>query len=184
MIPLSNKQKALLSIAIKAAYEVAQRHHATDDLSLEEWRHEQVQKVTGCAGLSKAQQKHYRALKNHFETLAGKPVNFVQAVLAGKPTKASPEADTYEARQIQIKLIWDNLLDHGLRMQKLGRVTECITAAYVEKLAQAKYKIDHTQYHRLTLTQLKQLLFTVRNRIASKEKGKSASRNKKQTLTK
>ena len=69
-------------------------------------------------------------------------------------------------------------------MTELGRVNECITAAYVQKLAQAKYKIDHTQYHRLTLPQLKQLLFTVRNRIASKEKGKSETRNKKQSLKK
>ncbi len=184
MIPLSNKQKALLSIAIKAAYEVAQRHHATDDLSLEEWRHEQVEKITGCKGLSKAQQKHYRALKNHFETLAGKPVNFNQVILAGTPTRNAPVDDSYENRQIQIKLIWDNLLDHGLRMTQLGRADECITANYVQKLAQSKYKIDHTQYHRLTVTQLKQLLYTVRNRIASKEEGKSKTRNKKQSATK
>ena len=184
MKPLSKNQLITLNILIKEAFEYQQRHHATDDLNVHEWRHEQCAKCVGQPRLSKCNNSHYRKLKAHFEVMAGRG-SFNNIILAGTPTTGSAPDDTYQNRQIKVKLIFDSLLEHGRRMTMAGKGEQCITAVYVETIARSKFKLAQVDLHKLTARQLDQLLYTVRNRMNAKEgRGDAAKRNKSQRTKK
>jgi hypothetical protein len=180
MKPLSKKQLITLNIAAKQAYDYQLRNGGIDFETADQWRHAQVMECVGMPGLRACHNGHYRALVNHFARMAGKIVSYDAQILAGKPTRASAPEDTYQNRQIEATLILESIMDHADRMRKKGR-TDIITAAYVEKIAAAKFKTTHGELRHLTVEQLSQLLFTVRNRINAREgKGDSDNRNKKQ----
>ena len=67
---LSNRQKTVISMAADAAYKRAQRHHADDGLSADEWRQAQSIALVGTR-VKFAKQRDFPKLATHFYTLAG-----------------------------------------------------------------------------------------------------------------
>lgn len=174
---LTHKQLAALNILITQAWNYQTSHGATSE-TLTDWRHEQCFLAVRVPGLSSALQKHYRGLKAHFQVMAGNG-NFNDLVLAGKPTRAHAEDDTYQNRQIRIHQIKTELATHAANMAHAPEKT--ITLAYITAIAQAQYKKDKLDIIQLTHRQLTQLHYTLRNRIAAREgRGKTANRNKSQ----
>lgn len=68
--PLNSKQRQVLAVQARKAYA---RAGAETGLSFDDWRHEQCEAAAGIPGLTCARQRHYKALKGHFDKLAGKP---------------------------------------------------------------------------------------------------------------
>lgn len=196
--PLSNLQKATISQTARQAFIVQDRAGLVDATGSEtarlaEWRHRQ-QLAAGCpASLRDCGNNHYRSLMAHFLCLAGKDdTAFRYQLKTGRVKDRGAEEDTHENRETQRRLIVQALLEHGRRCEPQAKeydpalaatVAEnggIITQGYVVNIAKMKNK--GKSLDSLTATDLAQILYTIRNRIAAKEgRGKPARRNKKQT---
>lgn len=75
---LSASQRAALAAAASIAYRLAGRHSG---MTADEWRHDQVQQVTGKAGLRECNQGDYKKLAGHFAKLQGDQVKAFRAYL-------------------------------------------------------------------------------------------------------
>ncbi len=181
MKPLSKKQLITLNIAITAAYKYQMGMGVIDHQTIDQWRHEQVMECVGCDGLRACNNSHYRKLVIHFERAQGKMVSWDRHILAGKPTREHAEEDTFQNRDTKRALIHKDLQAHAAEMARRGEPDRTITALYVESLARAKFQATQQQLAHLTVDQLRQLLITVRNRIAAREgRGNTKNRNKSQ----
>lgn len=196
--PLSNAQKARLSILAREAFDLLDEHGLIDadgkslSARFKSWAAAEKVKAVGIASLTDCRNAHYRTLRGHFLGLAGKEdQEFKDYTRTGKVRDNGPETDTHERRENFRKLIMDELLAHGRRCdprhpdfnqaiaETVAEKGGVITGGYIVAIAKAKNK--GRALDSLTATQLEQILITARNRIAAKEgRGKTANRNKSQ----
>ena len=66
LVPLSSRQRQMLAGLAALAYK-----NIAPDEDFNDWRHDQVRKVTGCAGLRECANEHFLPLKAHFHDLLG-----------------------------------------------------------------------------------------------------------------
>jgi hypothetical protein len=112
--PLSNNQKARLSMLARKAYE----HQKVQGMTATEWRHEIAINKVGCR-ISEAMQKHWNDLKSTFEDLAGRPGKAFNTQLRAGDNK----------RRIALYKLTNELAAHNL------------APGYAEHICQAKFKI-------------------------------------------
>lgn len=199
--PLSNPQKSTISQTARQAFNVQDRAGliegtGSDTVRFEQWRRAEQEKCTGIASLRACGNNHYRGLMAHFLTLAGKDDSaFRYQLRTGRVKDHGAIGDTHENREEQRKLIVEALLGHGRRCDpKSAEYDEDIAAAVAEKggiitqayvITIARAKCRGRSLDSITATELKQILWTVRNRIAAREgRGKTSKRNKSQRATK
>ena len=176
------------------AWEVQSRAGLADG-DFNDWRHAETEKACGIASLRQCGNNHYRPILAHFLILAGKEVPALNKIITTGPVRANgDQEDTHEAREAMRAVILDELLAHGRRCDPnhadydmpIAAITQAnggiITAAYVTKIAQAKCR--GRSLNSLTAGQLRQILYTTRNRIAAREgRGQAVNRNKSQKTT-
>lgn len=144
--------KALIAEARKAfAHVGAQaraRGEAWDDSkeSFDQFRHRQVFEACGQPGLSKAANDHFNLIKARFLTLQAEDGRALEAIL---------RAGSERPRQLTV-LIERELARAGL------------PETYANSIAQDRFGIAHLED--LAESQLEQLLFTVRNRLAARRR--------------
>lgn len=195
--PLSNPQKASISQIARDAFLVQDRAGLVDETGSESarlaaWRHAQ-QVAAGCpASLRECGNNHYRALMAHFLCLAGRDDSaFRYQMRTGRVKDHGALEDTHENRETQRALLVEALNTHGRVCDPLSAEYDeavattvadkggIITAGYVINIA--RHKCKGRSLDSLTAGELKQILWTVKNRIAAKEgRGKTAKRNKSQ----
>lgn len=197
---LSNNQKAVISQTARQAFDVQDRAglidgSGSDSKRFETWRREQQLAAVGISSLRECGNNHYRPLMAHFLTLAGRDASaFSLALRTGRVKDHGAIEDTHEARETRRAQILAALLDHGRRCDprsaeydgKIAAIVATkggiIAAGYV--IAIAKNKCRGRALDSLTATELDQLLWTTRNRIAAREgRGAPANRNQKQRKT-
>lgn len=182
---LTRRQKAALAQLATAAWEI-QLDLGVEEIpegvsrtaALNAWRRREQLQATGIESLTQATQAHFRPLKAHFLTLAGREAEALGLHLRSGPTRDHGQpGDTHEEREKWRHLILRELQEHGRRMAAEGR-DDVITAAYVESIARAKHR---RRLDSLTARDLERLLYTTRNRIAAREgRGDPAKRNQSQ----
>lgn len=196
--PLSNAQKARLSILAREAFDLLDGHGLIDaegkstSERFKTWASAEKVKAVGIASLTDCRNGHYRTLRGHFLGLAGKDDKaFSDYTRTGKVKDHGPAGDTHERREGFRALIMDELLHHGHRCDPrhddfdpeiAATVAEkggIITGSYVVTIAKAKNR--GRELGSLNAEKLEQILITVRNRIAAKEgRGHAKNRNKNQ----
>lgn len=199
--PLSRDQKAAICQLAKIAFDrqdalgLVEVDCASQSARLAEWRRAQQLAAVGIDSLTECRNEHFRTLRAHFSTLAGREDRaYRDYTRTGRVRDRGPAEDTHEAREATRKLILDELLAHGHRCdprrpefnrliaEKIEANGGMITQNYVIAIAKAKCrgrKIDS-----LTAEELRQILYTLRNRIASREgRGSRYNRNKGQRRT-
>lgn len=190
--PLSKKQLTTLAIEANKTHRVLSNMGITTDTA-DDWRHEQVRACVRKEGLSQCSSSHYRKLLIHFRSLRGETT---MGSDGGK--KWSHEGGDTEERRCQlIGALARELGEHARRVEKPATIEESRLAAYaVTKggalgeaylMAMAKAKNPGQSLEdvgcliKLPASRLEQLLWTLRNRIASREgRGDSSKRNKGQ----
>ena len=190
--PLTGKQKRCLVTEARFTFDALSNMGIVAD-TFDAWRHDVVYQSVRREGLSKCQNSHYRKLLSIFREMRG-------AAAGGKPAnrKESREGgDTSERREQLIALIAHELGSHARRVENPQTPQEVQWAAMASAkggvineayfMAIAKAKNPGVTLHDvgclllLTSSKLEQLLFTLKNRIASREgRGDPAKRNKKQ----
>lgn len=144
------------------------------------WRAEQQAEAVGIASLRDCGNAHYRSLRAHFNALLGRDdVAFQDLTRTGRVRDHGPAEDTHERREELRALILLTLMEHGhrcdpARPEYQPEIARCvaeqgglITAAYA--IAIAKMKCKGKALDRLTARELEQILYTMRNRISSRE---------------
>lgn len=155
--PLDNAQKAKLSIAARAAYELQTQHGLTTGISFDDWRHEQVEIACGKSGLRKCTNKDFRSVLARFYRLAGKETEAAAIYAKTGRVKGSAELnDTHENRELCRALIRDKIAASN------GAINEAYVAAIVRDKHQRKTIDD------LTAAELQQLVYTITARLNKK----------------
>ena len=158
--PLSNSQKATLSIAGKAAWEIQHQAGLTDS-ACDDWRHEQVFIACGKAGLREATNKHYRAILAHFQRLCGQEQKAQSTWAKTGRVQGSTEAhDTHENREVARAILRD------LIASSQGLIGE----GYVDAISRSKFAAKTPPD--LAAAQLQELVITVRERLRKKLRSK------------
>lgn len=155
--PLSKLQKSILAQLARRAFNkagaVARGRQEEWDGGAEhfdQWRHEQVEKACGKAGLRCCDQMDYQVVRGHFLDLLGESGTAFNALVHGD--RANQERLQFRA------LIYQNVE----RNKDLG-----FTMAYVQAICRRQYKCEFLE---ASNQQLKNLLFTIRNRATAKRK--------------
>jgi hypothetical protein len=166
------------------------------------WRRDQVMEAVGKSGLSKCNHGDFLPVRAHFALLAGKDEKALNDLMRTGQVKdhGAPE-DTYETRRQRVHTIREKIGFHVILAEsreeevspKQMNAWRCIQAdpkgpireGYAIFVAKRKFKIQPRSIDelsdRLTVAQLDQLLFTIVNRIASKEgRPEVTGRNKSQ----
>lgn len=164
--PLSKKQKAHLAQLARQAYNHMGGDATTDapgdtaSARFAHWRHAQQFEVTGLSSLRQCTQGHYLPLRAHFNHILGRDDQaFEDTIKAAPENDHAAEDDTPERRQQLQHLISETL--HGTKYH----------TGYVLAIARNKFrKPSLTSLRPLTVTQLKQLLITIKNRAAADTK--------------
>lgn len=191
--PLTGKQIRCLVTEARFTFDALSNMGNIAD-TFDSWRHDTVYQTVRREGLSKCQNSHYRKLLSTFRAMRG------AADPGGSPAnrrQSREGGDTSERREQIIALLAHELGSHTRRVANPQTEMESrmaahattkggpITEAYLMSIAKAKN--PGTTLHdtgcllKLTASRLEQLLFTLRNRIASREgRGETAKRNKKQ----
>lgn len=190
---LSQKQKTVL------AREAQKTHRALSNMgivtdSFDDWRHAQVWACVRREGLTKCDGSHYTKLLGHFRELRGEStVGYV----SGTKRQSREGGDSLDRRQQLIHQLAHELGHHARKVDKPETPLEQRCAAhaiekggkigedYLVKVAAAKNPgqsiADAGDLIKLPASRLEQLLYTMRNRIASREgRGDSRNRDKKQ----
>lgn len=154
--PLSKAQKAALSIAARAAWEIQREAGLAGD-DPEVWRHEQVFIACGRAGLREATNNHFRSIEAHFARLCGNEKKAQDKwQKTGRVKGSTEEHDTHENREVARAILRDLVTaSNGL-----------ISEGYVDSISRSKFA-DRTQYE-LTALELQDLVITVRERLRKK----------------
>lgn len=150
---LTKRQISVLIRHARTAYDIAVRAGITD-LRFDEWRHIQVASACGCDGLTKAKNKHFRAILSHFELLAGNSDGINVAMHTG--SAGGYAGETIEDREQAIWLIRDHLSRHK------------ISENYAVAIARNNYKCHSLDS--LNAAQAMALLFTLRRRSQTHRK--------------
>jgi len=168
------------------------------------WRREQVMAAVNKPGLSACDHTDFLPVRAHFALLAGRDEKALDdLVRTGKARDHAAPGDTWENRRQVVHLIREDIGYHVILAEtpeadvdpKQRAQWKAIQAAggpiregYALAVARNKYKAQPRSIDdltdRLTVRQLEQLLYTIRNRIAAKEgRGERGNRNKSQDKT-
>jgi len=199
---LSKLQKARISQVAREAFDhqdglgLIEAEGASDSARFTAWRREEQIKAVRIESLTNCGNQHFRPLLAHFLCLAGRDDQaFKYQLKTGRVKDHGALDDTVENRETQRTLIVQELTAHAAKCNPkaeawdptiAAKVTEkggLICANYV--IAIAKSKCKGRSLDSLTATELRQILFTLRNRIAAREgRGATWSRNNKQRAKK
>lgn len=159
--PLSKKQKAQLAQMARQAFTNLDRHGLIDvagettSQRFANWRHEQQSEACGQSSLRLCDQDDYLPLKAHFNSLLGRDDKALDALLKHGPENDHADSDDTPERRDRIIHLIEKELD-GSRFH-LG---------YAIAIAKNKFRKPYLKNLRiLTVPQLKQVLYTVRNRV-------------------
>jgi hypothetical protein len=154
--PLSPAQKAKLSIAAKAAWEIQREAGLTGD-DAEAWRHEQVFIACGRAGLREATNKHFRSIEAHFAQLCGNEKQAQEKWSKTGRVQGSAEAhDTHENREAARAILRD------LVAASAGAISE----AYCETICRGKSA--GKGLYQATALELQDVVKTISARVRAK----------------
>lgn len=150
MTPLSNRQKADIAIAARAAYDVWPEREAFEAINselsrtncFEAWRHVEQGNACGVQSLRASTQAHYGRLMAHFQALAG------HAEQAARTRGRDADND----RRIARFKLDEALRDRGLQ------------TGYAAAICRAKYKCPLDE---ASAAQLWKLFFDIRGRRKS-----------------
>lgn len=162
--------------------------HGLTELPCTEWRHAQQLEVTGFDSLTKLPRSLVRTLKAHYLVLLGRDEHGYKALVTTGPVHDhGPAWDTHEAREEQLALIRRALQEHVRRvMRPQGEAEQRISShalakggvigeRYLATICERRF--SHPGPDHLDARQLRDLHFTIKNRIAARE-GRGASRNR------
>lgn len=198
--PLSKKQKATLCQLAAAVFRdlddlgLADAEGSSNTERMQNWRREEVRKVTGLDSLTKCRNSHYRRIHDHLSTMTGKQYESPQMKCTGPQTS---ERDTMEAREQAINLINCALAKHEQVVNSPETAPEVhasqhakekggpLHPGYILAIARNQNKAADLRHIgdlvKLPFEKLDNLLSTTRNRIAAREgRGNSRNRNKSQ----
>ena len=178
--PVTPRQMKALIVEAQMTYKVHCSVMDDEMPGFDEWRYAQLGMVVkGCKSFRHVPAKLYNKVKNHFRRLRG-------AAPAGNPQahrkQSGEKGDSLQHREQMLYLLAKELGEHAKRAEtndtckaKGGALGE----AYLMTIARMKNK-GHTlgdigDLIKLPVSRLEQLLFTIRNRIATREgrKGKA-----------
>ena len=145
MKPLSIRQKAALAQLARQSFEHQTAKGHISGISADDYRRDECERATGCAGLRECNASHYETLMAHFSDLAGCADIALNQLLRGQSNKR---------RQI----------DYVIR-QKLGKAG--LPIEYARSIALDKFRAPVED---LDERQLKQLLVTIAARAASRSR--------------
>lgn len=155
--PLSKLQKQILAQLARRAFNKAGavargRGEEWDESSahFNEWRHEQVAKACGKAGLRCCDQMDYQIVRGHLLDLLGESGTAFNALVRG-------DRDNQERLQFRA-LIYQNIEKN----KDIG-----MTVGYAYAICRNQFKCH---FNEASTQQLKNLLFTIRNRATAKRK--------------
>jgi len=196
-----------LAITARQAFDFQRELGNLDDgVAFDAWRREQVQEAVGKPGLSACNHGDFLPVRAHFALLAGRDEKALDDLMRSGQVKdhGAPD-DTHEGRRNVVHLIREAVGFHvilaessegevsakdlaawkALRADPKGPIRE----GYVIFVAKTKFKVQARSIddlsERLTVAQLKQLHFTIVNRINAKEgRGEKHERNKSQASAK
>lgn len=161
----------------------------SDSAKAKAWRHQITKREVGIESFCDLEHRHFRTVLAAFLALQGRDLeSFDLAMNTGKPVGAKSEADTIEARECALALLVADLDEHREWYDegtKAGEHRKWIHTGYVTAVARNKFKKPGISYDGITTSlsagQIKQLHFTIRNRIAAAEgRGKPQNRNTSQ----
>lgn len=197
--PLSKKQLAVLCQEAAAAFAYQEKlglAGATPGQSrsaaVDDFRRAQLAAAGFPASLRSCGNHHYRPIRAHFQLLAGADDKaFANHLRSGQVKDHGAADDTHEKREELRALLLRELLAHGARVTPgKAEFDESIAATVREKggmieagyiIALAKAKANGRHLDSLTAGELRQIHWTLRNRIAAREgRGTTAGRNKSQ----
>lgn len=198
---LSKLQKARIAQVAKEAFDFQDSlgnldaSAASPSKAFEAWRRSEQLKAVRIASLTECRNEHFRPLLGHFLALAGRDDEaFRYQMKTGRVKDHGPVDDTHENRELWRAKIGEAIVMHTGRLIEGAstydaRVAEAvaqaggpITQAYAINLA--KMKCKGRPLTSIQASELRQIYFTLVNRINAKEgRGKPAKRNKKQTAT-
>jgi hypothetical protein len=148
------------------------------------WRRDQVMESVGLAGISKIGRSHFRTVKAHFLTLAGRDDEaFGLLNRTGQKTDHGNPADTHESAEAIVAKIREALRNHAtvpadrLQPGKTHIHAGWLIAAARQRTAKPTLTMD-TLADRLTPTALVGLLAHLRSHIARRE-GRAADHLRK-----
>lgn len=196
--PLSRDQVIKLKILARDAFRKLDALGLVDvaggsvSARFDAWCHAEQKKAVGIESLSKCQNGHFRRLRGHFLTLAGKEdQGYADYVKTGKVKDRGAPADTHEARELWRVKIRRALAEHERVVTKPANASDyqrgevamskggVITMAYA--VSEAKRKFPAVPLADLTAAQLRVMYFHLDGRIRSREgRGKAEKRNMKQ----
>lgn len=151
---LDNQQKAKLSIAQRAAYDVHQQAGLVDGMDFNAWKYQQTDIACGLESLREATNKHFRSILAHFLRLAGKEAEAAALwARTGRVAGSDQVNDTHENRDVARAIIRD------LITKSNGRLNPPYVAAI------AKGKFGEPDLDKLTAKNLQDLVFTLGARL-------------------
>lgn len=154
--PLSKSQKTTLSILARKAWSI-QREAGLTDCAFDAWRHEQVFIACGRAGLTDANNKHYRSILGHFQRLAGDEEGAQKTwAKTGRVAGSTEVHDTHENRELARALLRDLVAGSG------GLITE----QYCEEVCRPKS--GGRGLYEATAKELQDTVMTVTARLREK----------------
>lgn len=178
--PLTKRQMAALCQLARRAYDqqadlglAGPEPGESASAAFGRWRHAQQQEAIGLPSLTSARNGHYRILRAHYLALLGLDGSaFVDLVASGPAAGAS--GDTVPEREALV-----------YRISEALAACPQVGIGYGLAIARRKFGRPRLRWEALaedlSCTQLRQLLYTVRNRIAAAEgRGSPAGRNKSQ----
>ena len=181
-----NMKKDEIRPLVMAARQAYDRHSSLGltEETFDEFRHRIVSEVTGKSGLTELNHGDFRPVLAQFQHLAGHDVAAFRLYMRSGPARGSgPAEDTHEARSGWAHQIRKVLDDHAAS-------GGTITGGFVVWLARNKFRRPNLNFgndlyaglaERLSVDELRQLLYTLVNRIAAKEgRGDRRERNKGQ----
>lgn len=159
--PLSKKQKAQLAQLARQAFSKLDKYGAldapgdTDSARFASWRHAQQAEACGQPSLTRCTQDDYLPLRAHFNGLLGRDDKaFTDILKSGPENDHADPTDTPEARGQLIHLINQEI--DGTKYHP----------GYVLAIARNKFRKSHLKnLETLPVSQLKQLLITIKNRV-------------------
>jgi len=191
---LTQKQIRALAIEAGKAFKMLDAMDLTDGMAEDDWRRAQIKALVGRKGLSACQNSQFAKLMRHFKGLRGDKSFSGPAGGA----QSSEGGDTLERREQLVKLMAYELGGHAKRVQKPEtaaewKISETVLAnpggvigeGYLLAIARNKNPgctiADCGALITLTAAKLEHLVFTLKNRIATREGRPGAEkRNKSQ----
>ena len=145
MKPLSKLQKARLAQLARAAFDYQSARGELSGITADQYRHDECERATGCAGLRDCNASHYETLAAHFSDLAGHPDVALNHHLRGESNK----------RRQLLHVITQALAQHHLPIE------------YAASISLDKF---HAPIDDLDERQLRQLLVTIKARVSKRRK--------------